>query len=237
MTDTLSDDEWSIPDSMIDTDEEEEELRDWKMLLGGEEHVDSLRDWLAGRCPAHVALHDCQLDKGVWENTKGKTHEERREKFEARIAADWERVYETCEKQFSDTPLWSAFLAVERREDENHPYDVLEDFWGDNYETWMVVGNEEAREMLKPLKSGMELLAMAEIHRNIAMSSKNMTEMASTILSVNRPDVYAVRRAIDSINESNQCNEDDAMMWNFPAARDVLTHLVRTRIEVNVNDI
>jgi hypothetical protein len=219
---------WSITDSMIDTDEDSEdseEPRDWDTLLGTE-NVQALRDWLAEQCPAYVALHKCHLDTGAWDNTAGKTHEERREKYEARVAASWKYLYKSCEKEFKDTGLCTAFLSVELREDEDDAHDVLEDFWSDVYETWMLVANGEAREMLKPLKNGLMIITMADIHRKVAMSPKIMTELASAVLQIKNPDMYAISQVIDDINDSNRRNEDDAMLWNFPAARDVLKHLV-----------
>ena len=215
-----------LSDISTDYSSDEEDPRDWDAHLGAE-NVQALRDFLAEQCPANVALHECQLDKGACDNTAGNTHEERREKFEARVAASWESLYNSCEKKFKGTSLWSAFLAVEMREGEETTSDVLEDFWGDVYETWMLVANGDARAMLKPLKSDPRILTMAEIHRNISMSPKNMTEMASAVLRVEDPDIYAVRRAIEDIHNSNRRNEDDAMMWNFPAANDVLKHLVK----------
>ena len=51
--------------------------------------------------------------------------------------------------------------------------------------------------------------------------------IALTLAPKGDPDIYAISRAIDEINKSNRPTSDDAMMWNFPAARDVLQHLAK----------
>ncbi len=227
---------------MSDTDElsdtlstdysSDEEFRDWDALLGTK-NKETLRDWLADQCPAYVCLHDCHLHTGVWDNTTGKTHEERREKYQARLTASWNELYALCQKAFQGTDLRTNLLAVERREDETEAYEVLEDFWGDLRETWMVVANGDARDALRPLKNGLEILTMAEIHRKVAMSPKNMTELASAVLRLENPNIYAIRRTIDDIDGSNRRDDDDAMMWNFPAAQSVLKHLVACHRPLN----
>ena len=209
----------SSDDSLFfDSDEEE---REWETLLG-KEHVTALIDWLALKCPGCLALHECALEKGAWETCKG-TPEEKVQEFEAKCKASMESLYQTFLQTFGGTPLLERFLRIERREDEDDAMDVLEDFWADHREPWMHVANEDARARLKTIRVGTEVLVMAEIHRKIALSNINLTGVASRILKVPNPCVYAVSRMLDNVTGPS---DDDAMMWNLPAANDVLDHLI-----------
>ena len=210
-------------DSLFECDSDEED-RKWDTLLG-KEHVTTLMDWLASKCPGCLALHDCALEKGAWETCKG-TPEEKVQQFEAKSKASMESLYQTFLQTFEGTPLLKQFLQIERRENEDDTMDVLEDFWADHQEPWMCIANGEARTRLKAVRVGMEVLVMAEIHRKIALSNTNLTHVASRILEVKNPCVYAVDRMLDQVNGPY---EDDAMMWNLPAANDVLDHLISCR--------
>jgi hypothetical protein len=206
-------------DCFVDFDDEE---RDWAALLGDEHAVD-LTEWLADQCPHYVALHECQLDKGVWENcTRGKPQAEKAKAFDAVCTESMGALYAAFETAFGGSPLPERLRAVELRDGETEAMDVLEDFWADHQEPWMCVANGDARRMLKG-RVGMEVLVMADVHRQIAMSGANMTEFASAILAVDRPCPYAVERAL---KKHRGRPEDDAMAWNYPAANDVLRRLV-----------
>lgn len=208
-------------DDFVDFDDED---RDWADLLG-EEHVTSLTDWLAEHCPRYVALHECRLDKGLWENcARGKSQEDKVKAFEVVCTESMRALYAAFETAFGGSPLPEKLRAVEFRDGETEPMDVLEDFWADHQEPWMCVANEDARRMLKG-RVGNEVLVMADVHRKIAMSSANMTEFASAVLAVAKPCPYAVDRAL---KKHRGHPEDDAMAWNYPAANDVLRHLVET---------
>ena len=61
------------------SEDSDDEDRDWNTLLG-KENREKLIDYLAELCPAYVGLHECQLEKNIWENMKG-TPEERRDKY------------------------------------------------------------------------------------------------------------------------------------------------------------
>ena len=137
-----------------------------------------------------------------------------------------ESLYQTFLQTFGGTPLLERFLRIERREDEDDAMDVLEDFWADHREPWMHVANEDARARLKTIRVGTEVLVMAEIHRKIALSNINLTGVASRILKVPNPCVYAVSRMLDNVTGPS---DDDAMMWNLPAANDVLDHLIHVK--------
>ena len=207
------------------SEDSDDEDRDWNTLLG-KENREKLIDYLAELCPAYVGLHECQLEKNIWENMKG-TPEERRDKYMEKEIESFQQVYKKVMGTFKGQEVLEKFLSIPLRDSEENHSEVLEDFWTDNRETWMYVANGDAREILKPLKPGLELMTMAEVHRKISMSSINMTDLASTILSVDNPDVYAISRHIDEMEEKNYPREDDAMMWNFPAANDVLKHLAK----------
>jgi len=208
------------------TEDTEEEYRDWDALLGTD-GKNVLLEWLAERCPAELGLHDCRLDPGAWDNTKGKTYEERQEAYQKRRLASSKNVHTLFQQKFAGTELLEKFMAIEKKEDEEGDWEVLEDFWIDLRTGWMYVANGDAREILRPLKDGQEILVMAEIHRKIALSPINMTEIVSAIRQVENPDIYGIGRAVDEINESGRPTEDDAMMWNYPAANSVLKYLAK----------
>ena len=136
-------------------------------------------------------------------------------------------MYTKVIEKFQGQEVLEKFLSIPLRDTEENHTEVLEDFWTDNRETWMYVANGDARAIIKTLKPGLELEVMANIHKKISMSDINMTELASTILSVANPDVYAISRLIDEMEQKNYPRENDAMMWNFPAANDVLKHLAK----------
>ncbi len=178
-------------------------------------------------CPAHVGLHECRLAKGIWENTSGKTHEEKHDKYNDRVLASSIEVYNKFKDKFKDTDLFKAFASIDLRDDEERMWEVLDDFWSAVRKEWMYVANEEARNILRPLKDSHMILAMAEIHQKIALSNINMTAVASEILSLDNPDIYAISRTIDEIKEYSPDVPENVMMWNFPAARDVLKKLAQ----------
>ena len=206
-------------------DSDYEEDRDWDALLGTTNKT-KLIDYLGELCPAYLGLHEGRLEKNIWENLRG-TPEERRDKYMEKQIESFNEVYAKVLKTFKGQEVLEKFLSIPLRDSEENHSEVLEDFWTDNRETWMYVANGDAREIIKPLKPGLELMTMAEVHRKISMSCINMTDLASTILSVDNPDVYAISRCIDEMEEKNYPREDDAMMWNFPAANDVLKHLAK----------
>lgn len=206
-------------------DSDYEEDREWESLLGVANKT-KLIDYLAELCPAHLGLHGGRLENNIWENLKG-THEERRDKFMEKEIQSFNEVYAKVMEKFKGQEVLEKFLSIPLRDSEDNHSEVLEDFWGDNNKTWMYVANGDAREIIKTLKPGMELEVMAKVHKKISMSDINMTELASTILSVANPDVYAISRLIDEMEEKNYPRENDAMMWNFPAANDVLKHLAK----------
>lgn len=210
----------------IDLSEEDsdyEEDREWDTLLTNKT---TLVDYLAELCPAYVGLHEGRLENNVWENLKG-THEDRRDQYLQKQIESFNEVYTKVMDTFKGQEVIHQFLSIPLRESEESHVDVLEDFWADHRRTWMHVANGDARDIIKPLKESMELEVMAKVHKKISMSCINMTELASTILAVDKPDVYAISRCIDEMKEQHYPPEDDAMMWNFPAANDVLKHLAR----------
>ncbi len=214
-----------MSDFDISEDSDYEEDREWDELLGVANKT-KLIDYLAELCPAHLGLHGGRLENNIWENLKG-THEERRDKFMEKEIQSFNEVYAKVLEKFKGQEVLEKFLSIPLRDSEENHSEVLEDFWGDNNKTWMYVANGDAREIIKTLKAGMELEVMAKIHKKISMSDINMTELASTILSVANPDVYAISRLIDEMEQKNYPRENDAMMWNFPAANDVLKHLAK----------
>jgi hypothetical protein len=214
-----------MSDFDISEDSDYEEDREWDVLLGAA-NKNKLIDYLAELCPAYLGLHEGRLEKNIWENLKG-THEERRDQYAEREIESFGEVYAKVMETFKGKDVLDKFLSIPLRDSEENHSEVLEDFWADNSSTWMYVANGDAREIIKPLKPSMELETMADVHRKISMSCINMTELASTILSLDNPDVYAISRCIDEMEEKNYPREDDAMMWNFPAANDVLKHLAK----------
>ena len=214
-----------MSDFDISEDSDYEEDREWDELLGVANKT-KLIDYLAELCPAYLGLHEGRLEKNIWENLKG-TQEERRDKFMKKEIESFNEVYAKVIEKFKGQEVLENFLSIPLRDTEENHTEVLEDFWTDNRETWMYVANGDARAIIKTLKPGLELEVMANIHKKISMSDINMTELASTILSVANPDVYAISRLIDEMEQKNYPRENDAMMWNFPAANDVLKHLAK----------
>ena len=214
-----------MSDFDISEDSDYEEDREWDELLGVANKT-KLIDYLAELCPAYLGLHEGRLEKNIWENLKG-TQEERRDKFMKKEIESFNEVYAKVLEKFKGQEVLEKFLSIPLRDTEENHTEVLEDFWTDNRETWMYVANGDARAIIKTLKPGLELEVMANIHKKISMSDINMTELASTILSVANPDVYAISRLIDEMEQKNYPRENDAMMWNFPAANDVLKHLAK----------
>ena len=121
--------------------------------------------------------------------------------------------------------IYQQFSTISKRDDEEEDWEIFDEFWQSVRMNWMLVANGDAREILKPLRDSHKILTMASIHRKISMSSINMTNFASAVLALKRPDIYSVSRAVDDVNGAY---ENDAMYWNFPAATDVLRHLAVT---------
>jgi len=219
--------DWSdIPDSMIDSDEEGEELRDWDALLGSENQT-KLLNWLGDHCPAYICLHRGRLHNNIWENTSGNSHSDRRQKYEEKICTAWKEIYQLCQHHF-EGKLWERFQSIPKTEDEEEEWEILEDFWADLQQDWMLVANGDARELLKPLKNSHDIITLAKIHHSMAMSNANMTALSSAICKMNRPDIHSVLRTIENINEKHvpDYSSMDEYMWNFPAATDTLKFLV-----------
>lgn len=214
-----------MSDFDISEDSDYEEDRDWDAVLGVE-NKKKLIEYLAELCPAYVGLHECQLEKNIWENLKGSDVDRQKQYMEKEIES-FKKVYAKVMEKFRGQEVLEKFFSISLRDSEENHLEVLEDFWTDNRETWMYVANGDARAIIKTLKPGLELMTMADIHKKISMSDINMTELASSILSTDNPDVYAISRLIDEMEQKNYPRENDAMMWNFPAANDVLKHLAK----------
>ena len=228
MSDT---DDYSTHDSMIDSDEDEEEERDWDSLLEPK-FATQLIHFLGEKCPAYVCLHRGRLHNNVWENTYGKNASERHEKYEKCLEKSWHEIYALCATHFQGED-WTRWEQIPLREEEE-PWEILEDFWLQKYENWMLITNGDVRDILKPLESKVDdpedIRTLASIHYKMAMSNANMTSLCSQICKIEKPNIYAVLRAIEETNrnyEPDYSKPQDEFMWNMPAARDTLNHLVK----------
>ena len=202
---SLSDDGSSIPESMLDSDSDDEDEIDWRQSLG-EKRFEEVCAWLANNGYRHIALHQ---NRATGQSVSDFSYN-----------YSWKRVHEEVTAAFPNLPegflesdpnesMWCGLLCV----------------WEDVFEGWMAVGNDKVREWVRDLPTD-EALAAAKAHYVLSMADQNLTSFVVEMLERPPASASSVLRAVERACELSRRDLPDPMAhaFNFPNADDLLRH-------------
>jgi len=202
---SLSDDSSSIPESMLDSDSDDEEDVDWRRVLG-ETRLEEVRAWLADNGYRHIALHQ---NRATGQSVSDFSYN-----------YSWKRVHEEVTESFPNLP--EGFLELDPNESM---WCGLVRVWEDVFEGWMAVGNDKVREWVRGLPTE-EALDAAKAHYVLSMADQNLTSFVVEMLERPPASASSVLRAVQRACELSRRGLPDPMAhaFNFPNADDLLRH-------------